>query len=98
MPKLAPAQRSVSLLTLRVCATSAAIALTIVVVAFPGKARANGRLPAGHQLVVSPSDPSYFVMETAFGILVSHDAGASWSWICESSVGYGFDGSVEDPT
>jgi hypothetical protein len=63
----------------------------------PGAALANGRLPAGHQLIVSPSDPSFFVMETSFGILVSHDTGASWSWICEKAAGYGLDGGIEDP-
>jgi MYXO-CTERM domain-containing protein len=52
-------------------------------------AQANGRSPAAHQLVVSPTDPSFFVIEATFGLLVSHDTGASFGWVCENAVGYG---------
>jgi hypothetical protein len=54
-------------------------------------------MPAGHQLVVSPTDPAFFVLETTFGLLASHDAGRTFAWICERSVGYG-DGGVQDPS
>ncbi len=33
-------------------------------------------------------------MRATYGILLSRDAGKSWSWICEGAVGYG---NVEDP-
>ena len=80
---------------LRYCAVSAAMGASAMLVR--ETALANGRLPAGHQLIVSPDDPSFFVMETSFGVLVSHDTGASWNWICERAVGYGLDGGIEDP-
>jgi MYXO-CTERM domain-containing protein len=59
------------------------------------EASANGRLPASNQLVASPSDATFLALETTFGILVSHDSGASWNWICENAAGYG--GIVQDP-
>jgi hypothetical protein len=61
------------------------------------EARANGRMPAGHQLVVSPIDPNTLVLETTFGLLFSHDQGATFGWVCESPIGYG-DGGVQDPS
>jgi hypothetical protein len=60
-------------------------------------ARANGRMAAGHQLIVSPTDPTLLVMETTFGLLVSHDRGKTFGWVCESAIGYG-DGTVQDPS
>lgn len=57
-------------------------------------ARANGRFPATNQLVVSPTDPNLLVLRATFGFVVSHDAGRTWSWICESAVGFS---SEEDP-
>jgi len=60
-------------------------------------AHANGRMAAGHQLIVSPTDPTLFVMETTFGLLISHDSAKTFGWVCESAVGYG-DGGVQDPS
>jgi MYXO-CTERM domain-containing protein len=51
-------------------------------------AQANGRLPAAHQLVVSPTDPNLFVLEATFGIFTSRDMGATFGWICEPAIGY----------
>jgi photosystem II stability/assembly factor-like uncharacterized protein len=47
----------------------------------------NGRYPAANQLAFSPSDPDLAVLRTTFGILVSHDAGGTWHWLCEDVVG-----------
>jgi hypothetical protein len=58
-------------------------------------ALANGRFPASNQLVVSPSDPTFMVLRTTFGMLVSHDRGSTWDWICESA--YGVRSGIEDP-
>jgi MYXO-CTERM domain-containing protein len=69
----------------------------LVSLALTGTARANGRMAAGHQVVVSPVDPNFFVMETTFGLLVSHDAWTTLGWVCESPIGYG-DGGVQDPS
>lgn len=61
------------------CATTSAIA---------GVARANGRFPFANQVVVDPGDASHLVLRTSYGFLQSFDAGASWQWLCEKSVGY----------
>jgi MYXO-CTERM domain-containing protein len=60
------------------------------------EAHANGRMPAGHQLVVSPSDPTFFVMETTLGLFVSHDRAKTFGWVCEDFIGYGEGGKQED--
>ena len=52
------------------------------------EARANGRLPAAHELVFSATDPSFVVIEATFGLFVSHDTGASFGWVCEPAIGY----------
>ena len=75
-----------------VSASSLAFALSL---AGATPAYANGRFPAANQLVVSPSDPTFLVLRTTFGILFSHDRGANWDWICEKAIGYG---GVEDPS
>jgi photosystem II stability/assembly factor-like uncharacterized protein len=51
-------------------------------------AGANSKFPAADQLVVDPSDPSHIVLRTTFGVVSSRNAGASWTWVCESAVGY----------
>ena len=50
-------------------------------------ALANGRFPKANQLVASPSDPSFVVARTTFGLLVSHDHGQTFAWVCESAIG-----------
>lgn len=57
-------------------------------------ASANGRFPLAQQLVESPSDPSALVLRATFGLVISRDAGKTWSWVCEQSVGYS---GIEDP-
>lgn len=53
----------------------------------PGVARGNGRYPAAQALVAAP-DGQTLVLRATFGLLVSRDAGASWSWLCEEAVGF----------
>ena len=72
-------------------AASAAIALS-----FPTVASANGRYPASNQIAFSPSDPGLVVLRTTFGLLFSHDGGASWQWLCEDVLGV-LSSSTEDP-
>lgn len=58
---------------------------------YPGRrALANGRFPSAQQLALSPpgGDPNLVVLRTTFGIVVSRDAGKSWSWICERALGF----------
>jgi hypothetical protein len=68
----------------------------LVVLAAAG-AHANGRMANASQIVGSPVDPSVLVMETTVGLLVSHDRGATFGWVCEGRIGYG-DGGVQDPS
>jgi hypothetical protein len=71
------------------------LALSGVILLASPEARGNGRFPAASQLVGSPRDPSFLALRTTFGILVSHDGGKAWDWICETAIGYG--GTVQDP-
>jgi photosystem II stability/assembly factor-like uncharacterized protein len=64
-------------------------------VSFAPRAHANGRFPAANQIVVAPSDPALLVLRTTFGVLLSHDRGKTWDWICEKAVG---NSSQEDPS
>jgi hypothetical protein len=59
-------------------------------------ARANGRFPASQQLVFSPSDPNLLVLRTTYGVLVSHDQGCNWDWVCETAI-LGTNANTEDP-
>lgn len=52
------------------------------------EARANGRLPAAHELVISPTNPNTFAIEATFGLFISQDTGASFGWVCEPAIGY----------
>jgi hypothetical protein len=56
------------------------------IVMAPAALQANGRYPAAGQLVVDAADAQHIVVRTTFGLLQSFDAGATWSWICETSV------------
>jgi hypothetical protein len=74
---------------------TAAIACVAAIV--PEDARANGRIPAAKQLVISRTDPSLLVIQATFGLLVSQNAGASFGWVCEPALGYPST-AVEDPS
>ena len=54
----------------------------------PGIAQANGAFPAVSQLVSDPSDRAHLVLRSNFGLLVTHDRGMSWDWVCEAGLGY----------
>ncbi|MEY4551246.1 MAG: hypothetical protein RL685_7441, partial [Pseudomonadota bacterium] len=56
-------------------------------------ALANGRFPAADQILVDPGNPAHLVLRATYGLLQSHDAGQSWTWVCEAAVGY-----MGDPT
>ena len=66
--------------------SAAAFALAASLVGLP--ALANGRFPAAGQIAVDPSDPSHLVVRTTYGLTVTNDHGAHWSWVCEAAVGY----------
>ncbi len=66
----------------------------LATVGLAAPALANGRFPQASQLVVDPGDPSHLVVRATYGTLHSFDAGATFGWVCEASVGYG---GAEDP-
>jgi MYXO-CTERM domain-containing protein len=51
------------------------------------EARANGRFPESNQLYFSKQDPNLVLLRVTFGLLVSHDRGKTWDWVCEQSIG-----------
>jgi hypothetical protein len=64
----------------------AAASAALVLLTAPA-AVANGRFPASNQLVFSPRDPSLVVLRATFGIMLSHDGGTTWRWLCEDVLG-----------
>ena len=66
------------------------LAITLTTLYPCRRALANGRFPSAQQLVLAPpgGDPNLVVLRTTFGIVVSRDAGKSWSWICERALGF----------
>jgi photosystem II stability/assembly factor-like uncharacterized protein len=64
---------------------------------FAPDAAANGRLPSADQLLLTRNDPSLVVLRTTFGVLISHDRGITWAWLCEDALGVPSN-STEDPS
>jgi uncharacterized protein (TIGR03382 family) len=52
-------------------------------------ARANGRLPATSTITFRHGHESDIAVGLTFGLLLSHDGGKTWTWMCEAAVGYG---------
>jgi photosystem II stability/assembly factor-like uncharacterized protein len=59
-----------------------------------GTAAANGRYPAAGLIALDPSDPQHIVVRATYGLLSTNDGGATWTWLCEQSVGFS---DNEDP-
>lgn len=51
----------------------------------PRAARANGAFPESFQLLVPADRPKQIVLGTNFGLILSDDDGASWTWTCEQA-------------
>jgi len=66
------------------CGLAAAVALA----AAPGTARANGRMPASVNIHFAPNNDQDVYLQVTFGLLESHDGGATWRWVCEEAIGY----------
>ncbi|HEX4404823.1 MAG TPA: hypothetical protein VH560_08340 [Polyangia bacterium] len=49
----------------------------------PREARANGAFPESFQLILPADRASQIVLATNFGMMISDDAGATWTWTCE---------------
>jgi hypothetical protein len=52
-------------------------------------AHANGRPPLTNGIHFRPGDPHSLYVATTFGLLISHDDGCTFDWVCESNIGYG---------
>lgn len=63
--------------------------------AVSSSASANGRFPQSNAIVFSPHDPNLVVTRATFGLLISHDDGVTWPWVCESAIGFS---AQEDPS
>lgn len=73
---------------------SISAALAAAVLTSAPAALANGRFPESNQLLFAAHDPNLVVIRVTFGLLISHDRGRSFEWVCEESIGYS---GVEDP-
>jgi hypothetical protein len=51
------------------------------------RAGANGRFPASNRIVFGPNDPNIVVVRATYGILISHDGGTTWTFLCEEAIG-----------
>src|SRR5207302_1066297 len=52
-------------------------------------AQANGRPPGTSTIQFRVGNDADVLLGMTFGLLASHDGGASWQWMCEAAVGYG---------
>ncbi|MBX3162032.1 MAG: hypothetical protein KF773_39080 [Deltaproteobacteria bacterium] len=59
------------------------------VLGMAGVASANGRAPLTNGIAFRPGDAHSIYVRSTFGLLVSHDDGCSFRWVCEQAVGYG---------
>ena len=57
---------------------------TLVTLGAPGSARADGAFPESYQLVLPADRPQQIVLATNFGLIISDDGGATWTWTCEA--------------
>lgn len=56
---------------------------------------AHGRPPYIERVAFDPNDPERLVLQFSFGLVISDDAGASWTWVCGAA--YNADSTWEDP-
>ena len=60
----------------------------LVLASAPRGASANGRAPATSSITFRQGHESDVAVGLTFGLLISHDAGKTWAWMCEDAVGY----------
>lgn len=58
-------------------------------VAIASTAYANGRAPGTSTIHFRQGHEQDVAAGMTFGLLLSHDSGATWQWMCETAVGYG---------
>ena len=55
----------------------------------PAPVHANGRAPLTNGVAFRPGDDQSIYLATTFGLLISHDDGCTFRWVCEQNIGYG---------
>ncbi len=73
-----------------------AVAASAATLSFTSDASANGRFPAANQIFFRRPTRASVGVRTTFGILLSHDGGTTWTWLCEDILGLG-PTTTEDP-
>jgi len=63
--------------------------LVAALVAASATASANGRPPFTNGVFFKPGDGQSIYVRSTFGLLISHDDGCHFSWVCEQNIGYG---------
>jgi hypothetical protein len=66
-----------------------AFAVALLVTSLPRAAGAHGAYPDVVDLHLPADQPELFVAPTSFGLLISHDAGATFHWLCKEAIGLG---------
>ena len=68
---------------MRFVAALGAVALALA--APSSRALANGRFPESQRLLEHPSDPNRLYLTGTWGMLLTHDRGQNWYYVCESA-------------
>jgi hypothetical protein len=66
----------------------------VLVGAIAGTAAANGRAPGTSTIHFQQGHETNIAAGMTFGLVLSHDGGTTWQWMCEDAIGYG---GVWDP-
>ncbi|HET9627363.1 MAG TPA: sialidase family protein [Kofleriaceae bacterium] len=68
------------------CRTAALAGLVVAALSTP--AFANGRPPGTSSISFRQGMENEIAVGLTFGLVVSHDGGKSWAWMCEDAIGY----------
>lgn len=63
------------------------LALSLTTLAGVPAAFANGAFPDSLQILLPADKPAHIGLATNFGVILSEDGGATWSWVCEGDLG-----------
>jgi len=66
---------------------STTVASALLTLALAAPAAANGRFPRAQRLIEDPNDSAHLILGATYGLLVTSDRGASWSYVCEAAYG-----------
>lgn len=65
----------------------AAAGVAAALVGLTPKASANGRFPRAQRLMEEPGAPAHLAIYGTYGLLLTRDAGKTWSHVCEAATG-----------